>query len=262
MTDEKLAIRGISKTFPGKGVSRVRALQDISLSVRQGEFVSLIGPSGSGKSSLLDIIAGLSLPDAGDVLIDGRSKAGERGHVSYMPQRDVLFPWRTILDNVIVPLQIQGVEKKQAREEATRLLPVFGLEQFAASYPHMLSGGMRQRAAFLRTYLCKKELILLDEPFGSLDALTRMQMQQWLLGIWQQFRHSVLLVTHDVDEAILLSDRIYLLSARPGEIVAEVDVPLPRPREPVITTDPAFLSIKSRLLQLLQEAVFSNVVDS
>ncbi|MBO8165376.1 MAG: ABC transporter ATP-binding protein [Brevibacillus sp.] len=257
MTRNKLVIRGLYKTYPGKGTSAVQALRDISLTVREGEFVSLIGPSGSGKSSLLDIIAGLSLPDEGELTLDGMPLAGKRGRVSYMPQRDVLFPWRTILDNVIVPLQIQGVKRQAAREEAARLLPVFGLEQFADSYPHMLSGGMRQRAAFLRTYLCKRELMLLDEPFASLDALTRMQMHQWLLSMWQRFRHSVLLVTHDVDEAILLSDRIYLLSPRPGEIVAEVAVPLPRPRHPHMTTDPDFLQTKAKLLGLLQETVFS-----
>lgn len=226
-------------------------MREVSLVVGKGEFVSLIGPSGSGKSTLLDLAAGLSVPDEGDILLEGRSILGQKGLVSYMPQKDVLFPWRTILDNVIVPLEVRGVSKQQARQQALELLPIFGLEKFADSYPDMLSGGMKQRASFLRTYLGHKELMLLDEPFGKLDALTRMEMQAWLLQIWQTYRHSVLLVTHDIDEAILLSDRIYVLSARPGEIIGEVTVNLPRPRDPRMSVDPAFTSLKMELLDLL-----------
>jgi len=259
MPEPKLAISRVTKTFCDPGEPRLKALQEVSLFVREGEIVSLIGPSGCGKSSLLDVVAGLTLPDEGDVLLDGTPIVGKKGFVSYMPQKDVLFPWRTILDNVIVPLEVQGLNKRAARAEALALLPVFGLESFAAGYPHALSGGMRQRASFLRTYLCKKELMLLDEPFGKLDALTRIQMQQWLLEIWQTFRHTVLFVTHDVDEAILLSDRVYVLSPRPGQILAEVEVPLVRPRLARMTTDQAFTAIKRKLLSLLEEGVFAQV---
>lgn len=255
----KLEIKNVTKTFPGSEKDRVTALQAVSLFVREGEIVSLIGPSGCGKSTMLDVVAGLTLPDAGEVLLDGTVITGQKGFVSYMPQKDVLFPWRTILDNVIIPLEIQGIKKNAARDEAFTLLPVFGLDKFADSYPWALSGGMRQRAAFLRTYLCKKALMLLDEPFGKLDALTRLQMQQWLLDIWQTMRHTVLFVTHDVEEAILLSDRIYVLSARPGQIIAEVNVDFPRPRHSGITTTPDFTALKSELLQFLGEEVLVQV---
>ncbi len=256
----KLEVRGITKDFAAPGQAVLRALNQVSLQVGAGEFVSLIGPSGCGKSTLLDIIAGLYLPDTGDILLQGRTLLGTRGGVSYMPQKDVLFPWRTILDNVIVPLEVQGVSKADARREALALLPEFGLEGFARSYPYMLSGGMRQRAAFLRTVLCKKELLLLDEPFGKLDALTRLQMQHWLLTIWQKFKRAVLFVTHDVDEAILLSDRIYVMSPRPGSIEAEVPIYIKRPRGSRSSLSREFIQIKSHLLQLLEQGSSSSDV--
>ncbi|ADG80961.1 ABC transporter [Thermincola ferriacetica] len=259
MPGYKLEVKGLSKTFDGHGKLSIVALQEVSLFVREGEFVSLIGPSGCGKSTLLDIVAGLTRPDEGDVLLDGASIVGLKGKVSYMPQKDVLFPWRTVLDNVIVPLEVQGINRKEAREKALSLLPVFGLGDFSDKYPPALSGGMRQRAAFLRTYLCGREILLLDEPFGKLDALTRRQMQQWLLDIWQNFQHAVLLVTHDVDEAIMLSNRIYVLSARPGRVIAEVEVPLPRPRHAQMALSQEFTEIKARLLKALEEGSFGEV---
>ena len=248
---EILRVNRVTKIFSASKQETVTALRGVSLVVSRGEFVSLIGPSGSGKSTLLDLAAGLSVPDEGDILLEGRSIIGHKGLVSYMPQKDVLFPWRTILDNVIVPMEVSGMSKKLARKQALELLPIFGLEKFADSYPDTLSGGMKQRASFLRTYLGQKELMLLDEPFGKLDALTRMEMQAWLLQIWQTYQHSVLLVTHDIDEAILLSDRIYVLSARPGEVIGEVRVALPRPRDPRMSLDPAFIALKTELLDLL-----------
>ena len=251
MSVPKLEIMKISKTYPGPELAGIPALNQISLNVRDGEIVSLIGPSGCGKSTLLDIVVGLTKPDEGDVLLDGQPITGKKGFVSYMPQKDVLFPWRTILDNVIIALEVRGINRKAARTEALSLLPVFGLGNYADCYPYALSGGMKQRAAFLRTYLCKRELMVLDEPFGKLDALTRIQMQQWLLGIWQQFSHTVLFVTHDVDEAILLSDRIYVLSAQPGQICGEVKVDFLRPRDYSITIGQAFTAIKMNVLNLL-----------
>ncbi|SHH14257.1 ABC transporter ATP-binding protein [Desulforamulus hydrothermalis] len=248
----RLAVKAVSKSYDRPGRGKILALDRVSLTVGEGEFVSLIGPSGCGKSTLLELVAGLARPDQGDILLQGRSVAGCRGHVSYMPQNDVLFPWRTVLDNVILPLQLQGMATKEARQTARQLLPLFGLAGFADSYPHMLSGGMKQRAAFLRTYLCRQELMLLDEPFGKLDALTKIQMQEWLLDIWQRFQHSVLFVTHDIEEAILLSDRIYLFSPRPGRILAELTVTLPRPRSPRLTTDRAFIKLKETLYSRLQ----------
>lgn len=255
MSSSKLEVLAVSKSFPGMGTTSIAALRQVSITVQESEFVSIIGPSGSGKSSLLDLISGLTIPDSGDIRLDGQSIIGQKGYVSYMPQKDVLFPWRTILENVIVPLEIQGVAKKKAMQEANNLLPVFGLEQFGDHYPHMLSGGMRQRAAFLRTHLSNSRVMLLDEPFGKLDALTRRQMQQWLMDMWQTMKTSVLMVTHDVEEAILLSDRIYVLSARPGEILNEVRVKIPRPRRSEQTVESSFLAIKSELLTLLQESI-------
>lgn len=243
----KLEVVGVEKSF-----GTIDAIKDIHITVNDGEFVSIIGPSGCGKSTLLDIVSGLTKPDRGKVLLESTNIVGERGHFAYMPQKDVLFPWRTILDNVIVPLEVDHVNKHQARKEAEELLPIFGLEEFRDRYPNELSGGMRQRASFLRTYLCKKRLLLLDEPFGKLDALTRLKMQKWLIGIWDQFKQSVLLITHDIDEAIFLSDRIYVLSPRPGRIVTEMSVGLKRPRAEKVTTSEKFMSIKAELLDMLE----------
>ncbi|HWI54320.1 MAG TPA: ABC transporter ATP-binding protein [Desulfobacteria bacterium] len=253
MVGSGLEIIKLTKTFPASGAGFITALDEITLSVRENEIVSIIGPSGCGKSTLLDIIAGLMLPADGQVVLDGQIITGQKGFVGYMPQNDSLFPWRTILDNVIVGLEIRGVNKDTAREQAKELLPVFGLEAFADCYPSALSGGMRQRASFLRTYLCKNRLMLLDEPFGRLDAITRMQMQKWLLDIWGKFRHTILFVTHDVDEAILLSDRVYVLSPRPGRITAEVEINLPRPRSVEISGCSDFAARKSEILHLLGE---------
>jgi ABC-type nitrate/sulfonate/bicarbonate transport system ATPase subunit len=209
----------------------VPVLQDVSLSAAREEFVSLIGPSGSGKSTLLNIICGLMQPDEGDVLLRGQVVAERIGRVGYMPQRDLLLPWRSVLDNVLLGPEVMGRDITQARREALELLPLFGLDGFEGHYPATLSGGMRQRAALLRTFLCHQETVLLDEPFGALDALTRRTMRRWLVDVWARFRQAVILVTHDVDEAIYLSDRVYVFSERPGRILDEVPIDLPRPRD-------------------------------
>lgn len=261
MTNFILEINNLTKTFTGPDKLKIDALKGVSLTVLESEIVSLVGPSGCGKSTLLDIAAGLIEPDSGQILVGGQKGTGRRGMVSYMPQNDVLFPWRNVLDNVIIPLEVAGFNKKAAREEAKALLPVFGLDKFANSYPSSLSGGMRQRAALLRTYLNKQELILLDEPFGKLDALTRMQMQQWLLEIWQKLRGSILFVTHDVEEAILLSDRIYIMSVRPGQIIAEEKIAFSRPRDLTMIHDPAFIAVKKQILGLLREHTGKEVVE-
>jgi len=247
-----LEIKNVTKVFHAERHEAVTALKNISLSIRKGEFVSIVGPSGCGKSTLLEIVAGLEKPTEGKVLYNGISINGDKGNVAYMPQKDVLFPWRTVIDNVIVPLEVQGVKNSKARQEALELLPIFGLEQFANHFPNTLSGGMRQRANFLRTFLCKKDLMVLDEPFGKLDALTKMQMHQWLLEVLKQFEKTILLVTHDIDEAVLLSDRIYVFSARPGRIKGEVAVPLERPRTQDAIISPGFVAIKKQLLDLLK----------
>ncbi len=228
-------------------------LRDIDLIAREGEFVSLIGPSGCGKSTLLNVVAGLLPTTAGEILIDGRRVTGHAGAAAYMPQKDLLMPWRTVLDNVILGLEVQGVPRGEARRRALGLFEMFGLAGFENAYPWVLSGGMRQRAAFLRTVLAGKELMLLDEPFGALDALTRSNMQEWLLHLWDSLGKTILFITHDVDEAVLLSDRVYVLTARPGRVKQVLEMDLPRPREYEMVTSDRFVALKAALLAAIRE---------
>ncbi|MBN1399247.1 MAG: ABC transporter ATP-binding protein [Anaerolineae bacterium] len=261
-TSLPIELRHVSKAFRVDG-RVVEALHDVSLSAGAQEFVTLIGPSGCGKSTLLNIIAGLMQPGAGEVLLHGKRDTNRLGETGYMPQRDLLLPWRTVLDNVILGPEValcsqsiwawNGHRRRaleEARREARALLPLFGLEGFEQSYPAALSGGMRQRAALMRTFMCKRDTILLDEPFGALDALTRRIMRRWLLEVWARFRQSVLFVTHDVDEAIYLSDRIYVLSSRPGRIVLELSVDLRRPRDGS-QSDARFVQLREEILTAL-----------
>jgi ABC-type nitrate/sulfonate/bicarbonate transport system ATPase subunit len=228
-------------------------LAGVGLTAAEGEFVSIIGPSGCGKSTLLNIIAGLEDADAGSVGVSGCAADGRLGHIGYMQQKDLLLPWRSVLDNTVLALELHGVPRKQARGRARELIEIFGLSGFEAQYPFALSGGMRQRAAFLRTMLLDQDVILLDEPFGALDALTRVQMQEWVLELWGSLKKTIVLITHDVDEALLLSDRIYVLTARPAQVKIVLDVDLPRPRNYQHVTSPAFIRLKSRLLAPLHE---------
>ncbi|GAB4393624.1 MAG: ABC transporter ATP-binding protein [Kiloniellaceae bacterium] len=232
------------------------AVSNVDLQIQPGEFITLIGPSGCGKSTLFNMIGGL-LPadDDGSILMNGEpQKDGELlGKVSFMPQRDLLFPWRNVVDNAILALEIEGVSKKEAREKALAMLPDFGLKGFEKHYPHQLSGGMRQRVALMRTFLFERDLILLDEPFGALDALTRAMMQRWLLDIWQRYKRTVLFITHDLDEAIFLGDKVVVMSARPGTIKLQETIDLPRPREASVVTSEAFISVKRRLLEAVEE---------
>ncbi|MGI5917583.1 MAG: ABC transporter ATP-binding protein [Anaerolineae bacterium] len=220
-------VLGVSKTFRVDG-RIVPALRDVSLYADAGEFITLIGPSGCGKSTLLNIICGLMEPGEGQVILHGKPDEPRLGHVGYMPQRDLLLPWRTLLDNIILGPEVMGRDLESARREARGLLPLFGLEGFEAHYPATLSGGMRQRAALMRTFLCRQDVVLLDEPFGALDALTRRTMRHWLLDVWERFGQTAILVTHDVDEALYLSDRVYVFSPRPGHIIRETRVEVPR----------------------------------
>jgi ABC-type nitrate/sulfonate/bicarbonate transport system ATPase subunit len=226
-------------------------LDGIDLTAAPGEFVSILGPSGSGKSTLFNVLTGSVRPDAGDILVDGAPLDGHGRHFAFMPQQDALLPWRRILDNLTLGLEVQGVRRRQARERVRPLLPTFGLDQFERSYPFQLSGGMRQRAALLRTVVQGRDVLLLDEPFGALDALTRAEMQGWLQQVWQEFRWTVLLITHDVREAVFLSDRIYVLSPRPAQVATVVEVPLARPRTVDVLTDPTFAAIEAALLRSL-----------
>jgi ABC-type nitrate/sulfonate/bicarbonate transport system ATPase subunit len=252
MEPPEMELRQVSKTFHSEGKA-VLALDDISLAIMPGEFVTVIGPSGSGKSTLFNLVVGLLEPDSGEIRIHGQAaRASERTRlISYMPQKDLLLPWRTVIDNAILPLEVQGVSRHEARARAAELLPMFGLQEFATAYPSALSGGMRQRAALLRTVLAKRDTILLDEPFGALDALTRRELQDWLLDLWARFRQTILFVTHDVEEALYLADRVVVLSSRPGRVKLIQHVSLPRPRRRSMITLPEFGQQMAVLLEAL-----------
>ncbi|WP_206811938.1 ABC transporter ATP-binding protein [Paradesulfitobacterium ferrireducens] len=254
-----LALQGVSKSYPEY---RLPVLDPIDLEIESGQFVSLIGPSGCGKSTLCNLIAGLEQPDGGTIMLNGRPIQGSAGNVGYMPQKDLLLPWRTLLDNLILGSEVRRQDKKNARSEALVWLKRLGLDGFSSHYPQQLSGGMRQRAALIRTILFGQDTLLLDEPFGALDALTRRQMQEWLLALWQETRHTVLFITHDIEEAMLLSDRIIVLSQRPGKIVKDVSVPFPRPRHPDILLRKEAIKLKKELLELLSAEVKDELYDS
>ncbi len=229
-----------------------QALAPVTLSIAQGRFVSLIGPSGCGKSTIFNIVAGLLQPTAGHVFIDGLDATGTIGRVGYMLQKDLLLPWRKVLDNVILGMELQGLPLTQARERALPLLRRYGLTGFEHAYPNALSGGMRQRAALLRTLLFDTDVILLDEPFGALDAQTKLAMQEWLLDLWADFGKTVVFVTHDVEEAIYLSDEVHVMATRPGRIIETIPVAIARPRQRHATLLPEFIAIKERCLELLK----------
>lgn len=243
-----LAVANLSVSFDG-----VPAIRNVDLTVGRGEFVALLGPSGCGKSTLLNAIAGLVEPDEGHIRLGGEIAHRRLGMVAYMPQRDALLPWRTVLENATLAAEVAGQDRAAARERARALLPRFGLEGYGDHYPAALSGGMRQRAAFLRTVLAEREIMLLDEPFGALDALTRRSMQEWLLDLWNDLGRTILMVTHDVEEALLLADRVAVMTARPGTIKRVEAVNLPRPRNAGMIAEPALVEQKISLLAALRD---------
>ncbi|MDB5084143.1 MAG: transporter ATP-binding protein [Bacilli bacterium] len=253
MSDLKLELQGVSKTFAMQGGRMVQAVGPVDLLIPDHRFISIVGPSGCGKSTLFNIISGLDEASVGTIYVDGKRVNGLAGITGYMLQKDLLLPWRTILDNVILGLQIQGTPKREAKNKALPLLEKYGLGGFEYLYPAQLSGGMRQRAALLRTILYNREIILLDEPFGALDAQTRSMMQEWLLDLWDDFQKTILFITHDIDEAIYLSDEVYIMSARPGTIKRHLKIDLPRPRKPHIVTSPHFMGLKEEALRTLSE---------
>lgn len=243
---KKLEVKNISKSFEEKHV-----LNNVSIELNEGEIVCLLGVSGGGKTTLFNIISGLLTPDKGQIILDGKDITNQPGYVSYMLQKDLLLPYRTIEDNVSLPLLLKGVKKKEARMQVSKLFSQFGLEGTQKKYPSQLSGGMRQRAALMRTYMFSSDVALLDEPFSALDTLTKSSMHEWYLNVMEKIRLSTLFITHDIDEAILISDRIYLLSGSPGEIKGEIIIKEQKPRRSDFNLTEEFLEYKKAILSLL-----------
>ena len=243
-----LNVNGVAKSFEDGEV-----IKNITLELHEGEIVSLLGVSGGGKTTLFNVIAGLSMPDAGNVVLDGEDVTGKPGNVSYMLQKDLLLPYRTIVDNVALPLVIRGMSKKQAREKAASYFEEFGLAGTEKKYPSQLSGGMKQRAALLRTYLFSEKVALLDEPFSALDMLTKGAVHEWYLDVMEKIKLSTLFITHDIDEAILLSDRIYLLTGKPGTIKKEIVIRESKPRRKDFNLTEEFLEYKREIISHLEE---------
>ncbi|MEO7125724.1 MAG: ABC transporter ATP-binding protein [Nakamurella sp.] len=249
MTEQpKLVVSGVGCRF-----GDVWALDSIDLSVDRGEFVSIVGPSGCGKSTLFNVLSGLQEPTAGTVVIDGADVTGRTGHVGYMMQKDLLLPWRTVIGNITLGASLTRGVTAADRTQAATLATRYGLGGFLNHYPHALSGGMRQRVAFMRTLALGKDVLLLDEPFGALDSQTRLDMQMWLMSVCRDLAATILFVTHDVDEAIFLADRVIVMSARPGRIATTVPVTLERPRsvDTLVTTD--FIDIKRAVITALRQ---------
>lgn len=245
--EPRLAVTDVGCRF-----GEVTAIEHIDLIVGRGEFVSIVGPSGCGKSTLFNVISGLESPTTGTVSIDGRAVTGETGHVGYMLQKDLLLPWRTVIGNIVLGASLTRGATKDDRERAAELATRYGLGDFIDHYPHALSGGMRQRVAFMRTLALGKDVLLLDEPFGALDSQTRLDMQMWLLDVCRDLAATILFVTHDVDEAIFLADRVAVFSPRPGRIAEQVSVTLPRPRTVDTLTTTEFIDIKRQVLAALR----------
>ena len=241
-----LQVNEVSKSFEEEQI-----IENISMELKEGEIVSLLGVSGGGKTTLFNIIAGLSVPEQGNVLLEGEDITGKPGKVSYMLQKDLLLPYRTILDNVALPLIVRGMKKKEAREKAAGFFEEFGLTGTEKKYPSQISGGMKQRAALLRTYLFSEKVALLDEPFSALDMLTKSTVHEWYLDVMEKIKLSTLFVTHDIDEAVLLSDRIYLLTGKPGTITKEIVIKEPKPRRKDFHLSEEFLAYKREIISHL-----------
>lgn len=257
MTAEKgnVEIRNLDVRF-GWGANEVEAVKDISIDVKPGEFVSILGPSGCGKSTLLNVVAGFVKRTGGSILVDGKEVRGPGAERGMVFQQYSLFPWMTVRKNVEFGLKMQGRHSSERETAARTLLGLAGLLAFENHYPDQLSGGMKQRVGIVRALATSPQVLLMDEPFGALDAQTRVVMQQILTNMWQRFRLSVLFITHDIDESIFLSDKVYVMTARPGRIKAEIEVPLPRPRVAEMTTSNEFLLLKRQLHELIREESF------
>jgi len=246
MAEPKLSLRSVSQSF-----GETQALASTDLDIGPGEFVSVVGPSGCGKSTMFNIIAGVLAPSAGRVMIDGKDVTGSAGHVGYMLQKDLLLPWRTVIDNIVLSAVLKGGASAAQRAEGAMLARRYGLGDFINHYPAALSGGMRQRVALMRTLAMHRDVMLLDEPFGALDSQTRLSMQQWLLSVWTQEKRTIIFVTHDIDEAVFLADRVVVMTPRPGRIREILPVAIERPRPMKCLTSPEFSRLKARILELI-----------
>lgn len=261
---EKILARDLSLTYSNTATSGAThashtVLKHFDLSVREGEFLSLLGPSGCGKSTFLNVLAGLVTPTSGEIRVDGEPVSAARRKLGFVFQGYALFPWRTVRKNVEAGLEIRGIKRAQRREEAERFLRLVGLLAFADHYPHQLSGGMRQRVAIARALAYGPEILLMDEPFGALDAQTRETLQQELLGIWEQSAKTVVFVTHSIDEAIFLSDRVAVLGRGPGRVKETIDIDLPRPRDAALRHSPAFVALRQRAWESLRTELETGV---
>lgn len=245
---DKLIASNINVSF-----QNVSIIKDISITLNHGEIVCLLGVSGAGKTTLFNVLSGLLMPDKGKVTLDKEDITGKSGKLSYMLQKDMLLPYKTIVDNVSLPLRIKGIKKKVARETASNYFKEFGIEGTQNKYPKQLSGGMRQRAALLRTYLFSDQVALLDEPFSALDTITKGNMHEWYLAVMEQIKLSTLFITHDIDEAILLSDRIYIMTGRPGKITEEISITNPKPRGKDFLVSNDFITYKKQILNILEK---------
>jgi len=234
----KILLKNVSKSFDDMEI-----LKDINIEVNKGELVSILGPSGSGKSTIFNILTNIIKSDNGLVKVDGK--------LSYMYQKDMMVPWKKVIDNIGIPLIFKGKSKKESREEVKKHIEEFGLGGFEYKYPSQLSGGMKQRANFLKTYLTANDIMLLDEPFGALDSMTRRKMQRWLLDLTKEMNSTILFITHDIEEAILLSNRIYIISEKPAVIKGEIKVNLPKERDEDIVTSEEFIKIKKDIINLM-----------
>lgn len=247
-----LSFDRVSFTYPG---ADARILEELSFTVQDGEFVSILGASGCGKSTLFRLLNGLERIESGSIEIDGKSISTLKNYSSCMPQKDLLMPWRTVEKNVMLPMEIQKVDKAKRQRRCTDMLRRVELAEYAKKYPRELSGGMRQRVSFARTLCAGANLLLLDEPFSALDSITRINLQEWLLKQWAKFSRTVLFITHDVEEAIFLSQKIYVITERPIRHVEVIDVPLSYPRSRDMLLEPEIMCLKEQLIRQLRQKV-------
>ncbi|MDU6410535.1 MAG: ABC transporter ATP-binding protein [Yersiniaceae bacterium] len=248
MSQAKLRIEQVSRRF-----GDLTALAPTDLQVAEGEFISVVGPSGCGKSTLFNLISGVLAPSSGRILIDNTDVTGQTGHVGYMLQKDLLLPWLTVIDNIVLGATLKGRATAEQRRAGVELARRYGIGEFINHYPAALSGGMRQRVALMRTLAMQHDVMLLDEPFGALDSQTRLSMQQWLLTVWQEQKRTVVFVTHDIDEAIFLADRVVVMTPRPGRVNAIFPVELARPRPLSCLTSAPFMALKQQILGLIYQ---------